>query len=123
MLKKMPFDLFGENHEIYYNTQRLVELETAAGMSVLKLLRGMDITISFCVSALQIGLKHVYPKATPLFFQLQIDKYLDGGGSLNGLAEPIVKAIAATGIWGAEINAQVNCTDEAEPSEETEKND
>lgn len=112
MRKTVPFELFEPNQYIYFDILRLAELEKAMGMSIVELVQKQEAGINFCLTALSIGLKHHYNKATPMFFAEKIEKYLEAGGGINDIAIPIIKAIMLSGIFGKEITKKVDDDDE-----------
>jgi hypothetical protein len=100
MKKTIPFELFGANQYIYFDILRLVELEKMYGSSIIKLVAEQDVSINFCLSALVIGMKQHYHKATPVFFAEKLEKYLEDGGGINDVITPIVQAIISSGLFG-----------------------
>lgn len=120
MKKTIPFELFEPNQYIYFDILRLAEFEKALGMSIIEIVKRQEAGLNFCLTALPIVLKHHYFKATPLFFAEKIEEYLEKGGSLEEIALPIIKAIFASGVFGKEVNQQVNGDMEV-TQEQTEK--
>jgi hypothetical protein len=122
MKRSIPFEIFGPNQTIYYDIMRLAELEKALGCSITEVIQKQDAGINFCLTALPIGMKHHYHKATPLYFAEKIEEYIANGGSLDEIAVPIIKAILASGIFGKEISDRaLGLIEEAEEAEEEEK--
>jgi hypothetical protein len=97
MKKTVPFKLFGEDQEIYFDIIRLGELETLLKDSILSIVRKQDAGINFCIAGLTIGLRH---HITPAEIIDKMEQYFDNGGNLDELAVPIIKAVLATGIFG-----------------------
>lgn len=100
MKKTVPFELFGPNQYIYFDVLRLAELEKALGVSIIKLIADQDVSISFCIAALTVGLKHHYHKATPTFYAEKMEEFFESGGTIQDVAVPIIKAIVKSGLFG-----------------------
>ena len=99
MKKSVPFELFGENQYIMFDILRLIELEKAMGMSIMRIAAEQDISISFCINALAIGMQQ-HHRPDPKYYAEKIEEYLESGGSITDIALPIIEAIMATGIFG-----------------------
>ena len=118
MLNKIPFTLFGNDDEIYFNNARIMQLEKAMDKSVITLIKE-PLSLSFVMIGLQIGLMHTYK---PSKVAEHINRLFDeGDASLAVLAAPLAKAILATGILGADLRDETikNAvrTEKAKPSE------
>lgn len=108
MKNQVKFEIFEENQTIYFDIMRLAELESALGMTIVDVVRKQDAGISFALTALQIGMKHHYFKATKEFYAEKLGDYFDNGGSLDDVLMPIIKAIFVSGIFGKEVKEKMN---------------
>jgi hypothetical protein len=107
MKKTVQFELFEPNQTIYFDILRLAELEKRLDMPIADVIRKGDAGINFCLAGLQVGLKHHYYKATPDDYAEKIEKYLEGGGTIDEIATLIIKAIMFSGIFGKDIVAKL----------------
>jgi hypothetical protein len=99
MLKKTPFDCFGQGQEIYFDTLRLARLEEMTGKTVFHIVFVQDMAINFCAQALSVCLEHHYPDKRADFFKKKIADYVDSGeGTLLDVWTPIRQAILKSGI-------------------------
>jgi hypothetical protein len=112
MKKTAPFELFGPNQFLMFDIMRLAELEAAMGKSIVQIMESGDAGIRFCITALPIGMKQHYHRATPAFFAEKIEEYLEKGGMIDDIAVPIVKAIVISGVFGTEMANRMEQTDE-----------
>ena len=78
------------------------------GVSINTIINKGDAGINFCLNGLMIGMKHHYHKPMPSMFADKIEQYLADGGTLNDIAIPIVKAIFASGIFGKEVDEEMD---------------
>jgi hypothetical protein len=101
MKKTIPFNLFGENQYLMFDILRLAELERAMGCTVIDIAQRGDAGVNFCVTALPIAMKQHY-RPDPAFYAAKIEAHLENGGLLDDIAVPLVKAIAASGVFGRE---------------------
>lgn len=106
MEKTIPFNLFKEEQNIYFNIKRLEKMELILGEPINNTIRKGNVGIHFCLAGLLVGLQHDHPKATDDFYCDKIDEYFDNGGTLDELATPIVRAILASGIFGKKENQE-----------------
>ena len=100
MKKTIPFDLFEKGQTIYFDIDRLAQLENVLGDSIINVVHRGNAGVNFCLAGLLVGLQHEYDKATRDFYAGKIDEYLDNGGTLDELAVPIIRAVLASGIFG-----------------------
>lgn len=96
MKRKIPFELFGEKQELSFNIIGIAELEKAMGKSIQQIVKKEDAGVGFCLAALPIALKRLNPH----IYIEKIEKYLEGGGTIDELSTPLVCAIAASGVLG-----------------------
>jgi hypothetical protein len=99
MKKTVPFELFEENQYLMLDILRLAELERAMGCTVIDIAQRRDAGVNFCLTALPIAMKQHY-RPDPTFYAAKIEAYLESGGILDDIAVPLVKAIAASGVFG-----------------------
>ncbi len=118
MKKSIPFELFGPNQYIMFDILRLAELERALGRDITDVIRRQDAGVGFCLTALPIGMKQHFHKATPQDFAEKIEAYLENGGTLDDIAVPIVKSIMASGIFGKEVSEKASKLED--PNQDTE---
>ncbi|TWH49593.1 hypothetical protein [Sporomusa sp. KB1] len=120
MKNSIPFELFDKNQYLYFDIQRLSELERVTGKSIINI-ANLEVGVNFCLLGLQIGLKHHHHKATLEFYAEKIEKYLEEGGSINEIGILIAKAIAATGIYGKDAKKRALAKDETEEIQDKEE--
>ncbi len=113
MKKTVPFEIFGPNQYLMFDIGRLAELEQALGHSIIDVAVKQDIGVNFCLTALPIAMKQHYRPDRNLFAN-KIEEFIENGGSISDITVPLVKAIAATGIFG-KIEAADDETDKSEP--------
>jgi hypothetical protein len=106
MNKSIPFEVLGPNQFIMFDIQRLAELEKAMGQTITSIANRQDVGVNFCLTALPIGMKQHYRPNTEFYAQ-RIQEHLDNGGTIDDFAVPLVKAIAASGIFGKEAQDKV----------------
>lgn len=99
MKKSIPFEVFGENQYLYFDIQRLMRLEQLLGKSISNVVASQDITIDFVIKSLMVGLAH-HNRDNVSQWTAKVEKYFEDGGSIELLAEPILRAVIASGIFG-----------------------
>lgn len=102
MKKTIPFELFGPNQYLMFDILRLAELERVLGKPIAQVIASQDIGVDFVLKSLPIAMKQHY-RETPEFFANKIEEHLDGGGSFDDVAVPLVRAILASGLLGKEV--------------------
>ena len=114
MKKSIPFEIFGANQYIYFDIKRLMKLEQLLGKSISNIVATHDVTLNFIVNSLMVGMSQHYKETAPQWTE-RVEKFFDGGGSIEELGVPIIRAVIASGIFG-KIEA------EAKEDEDEEKN-
>lgn len=100
MKRKIPFDLFGEKEELCFTIAGIAELERALGRSVQQIAQSGNAGVEFCLTALPICLRRINPH----LYVEKIENYLDKeGNTIDGIAIPIVHALAASGVLGKTV--------------------
>ena len=114
MKQTISFDLFEQGQDIYFDILRLAEIEKVLGKGINKIVQEQDAGIGFCLAALQIGMRHHYPRGTQEMYAIKIENYLDGGGRIDDVATPIIMAILKSGIFGKEVGEKIDEVAETE---------
>ena len=105
MKKSVPFEVFGENQYLYFDIQRLMRLEQLLGKSISNVVAFHDITLDFIVKSLMVGLSH-HSRDNISQWTAKIEKYFEDGGSIELLAEPIMRGIIVSGIFGKIVDTE-----------------
>ena len=105
MKKSVPFEVFGENQYLYFDIQRLMRLEQLLGKSISNVVASHDITLDFIVKSLMVGLSH-HSRDNISQWTAKIEKYFEDGGSIELLAEPIMRGIIVSGIFGKIVDTE-----------------
>ena len=99
MKQTISFDLFEQGQDIYFDILRLAEIEKVLGKGINKIVQEQDAGIGFCLAALQIGMRHHYPRGTQEMYDV---------------ATPIIMAILKSGIFGKEVGEKIDEVAETE---------
>jgi hypothetical protein len=99
VIKSVPFELFAKGETLYFDISRLFQLEELTGKSIKYIFFEQEASLNFCAYALVIGLKHHYPEAGFLAMKERIAKYIDEGGVLTDIWQPVQIAIGKTGVF------------------------
>jgi hypothetical protein len=99
VIKSVPFELFAKGETLYFDISRLFQLEELTGKSIKYIFFEQEAALGFCAQALTIGLKHHYPEAGFLAWKGKIGQYIDEGGVLTDIWQPIQMAIGRTGVF------------------------
>lgn len=105
MKKSVPFEVFGENQYLYFDIQRLMRLEQLLGKSISNVVASHDITLDFIVKSLMVGLSH-HSRDNVSQWTAKVEKYFEDGGSIELLAEPIMRGIIVSGIFGPIVDTE-----------------
>lgn len=95
MKNTIPFTLFGGKQEIGFTILDIRTLERALEKPVQLIFKNAILGVDLCLSALPILLNMSENQVVG-----KIEKYLNGGGTIDQLAMPIVSALSVTGVIG-----------------------
>lgn len=98
-MKNIDFDYFGENQYIYFNIQRLMEIERITGKSTGDIIKNQDLNFNILTVLLSVGLKHHGIK-NPQWYAEKLQVLLDNGMNIEELSIGVVKALIGSGIIG-----------------------
>lgn len=112
MKKSIPFEAFGQNQFIFFDIKRLMQLEQATGRSVQSIIASGDVSLSFIINGLAVGMRQHYKDGAAAWTE-RIQKHFDDGGNIDDIGVPLIRAILASGIFGKS---------EEDVSEDSEKN-
>ncbi|MCC5465541.1 hypothetical protein [Pelosinus baikalensis] len=123
-MKKVPFDLFEEGQTIYFDIPRIEDLEKGMGMPITTIVSKQEVGVGFCLTALQIGLRHHYRKGNKEFYAAKMGEYFENDGTLGDVITPIIRAIMGSGIFGKEAIEKIekNVAENSESESDMEEN-
>lgn len=101
-MKKVPCDFFGPGEFIYFNYERLAQLEQSMGpgFSLLGSIHS-QVSVAFVANAFAIGLAQHHNNAPAIWYTKQMDKLgIEKGLSLIAMSRPILKALVGSGFMG-----------------------
>lgn len=98
-MKNIDFDYFGEDQYIYFNIQRLMEIERITGKSTGDIIKNQDLNFNILTVLLSVGLKHHGIK-NPQWYAEKLQVLLDNGMNIEELSIGVVKALIGSGIIG-----------------------
>lgn len=100
-MKKIPFNYIEEGQELYFNVERLMQVESALKMPVGKIVKEQDLGVSIMVTLLSVGLRH-HGIHEPKWYAAKLQSLINDGVDLQNIQIDIVKALAGSGILGRE---------------------
>lgn len=99
MKKSVKCEIFGENQYIYFDIDRLMQLEKLIGCSVYEVASAGRISLSVVLNGFMVGMQqHYRMKADEWSKRMQ--KAFDKGYSLIDMSNPVFDALVASGIFG-----------------------
>ena len=98
-MKNIDFDYFGEDQYIYFNIQRLMEIERITGKSTGDIIKNQDLNFNILTVLLSVGLKHHGIK-NPQWYAEKLQVLLDNGMNIEELSIGVVKALIGSGSIG-----------------------
>jgi hypothetical protein len=102
MNKSIPFEVFGPNQFIKFDIVRISDLEAKLGKPILRAIAEEDISFNFILKGLMVGMQQHY-RPVSKFYSDKIEEHLMNGGTVEELAQPLLKAIMASGIMGKKM--------------------
>nr|DAQ36645.1 MAG TPA: tail assembly chaperone [Caudoviricetes sp.] len=100
-MKKIPFNYIEEGQELYFNVERLMQVESALKMPVGKIVKEQDLGVNIMVTLLSIGLRQ-HGIHEPKWYAGKLQNFINDGFDLQNIQIDIVKALAGSGILGRE---------------------
>ena len=101
-MKKIDFEVFGPGQYLYFDIGRLIQVESLTGKSAGDIINNQDLNLGILTALLSIGLRHHGIK-NPQWYATKMQELIDEGHELDEFTQPVVKAIAGSGILGKEV--------------------
>lgn len=102
-MKKIEFNLFGENEYMFLNINRLIDIERMTGKSAGEIIRGQTLDLGLMTIILSVALRH-HKMRSPQWYADKMQDLLEKGIDLEqDIQMPIVKCIAGSGILGKAV--------------------
>lgn len=101
-MKKIDFEVFGPGQYLYFDIGRLIQVESLTGKSAGDIIKNQDLNLGILTALLSIGLRHHGIK-NPQWYATKMQELIDEGHELDEFTQPVVKAIAGSGILGKEV--------------------
>lgn len=101
-MKKIDFEVFGPGQYLYFDIGRLIQMESLTGKSAGDIIKNQDLNLGILTALLSIGLRHHGIK-NPQWYATKMQELIDEGHELDEFTQPVVKAIAGSGILGKEV--------------------
>lgn len=102
-MKKIEFNLFGENEYMFLNINRLIDIERMTGKSAGEIIRGQTLDLGLMTIILSVALRH-HKMRSPQWYADKMQELLEKGVDLEqDIQMPIVKCIAGSGILGKAV--------------------
>lgn len=98
-MNKISYEYFGEGQQLYFNINRIMQLEALLKEPIGAIVRNQDLGITTLTAMLSVGLSH-YGMKNQRWYADRIQQLLDDGTEMEELQMPVVKALAACGILG-----------------------
>lgn len=101
-MKTVNYEVFGHGQDIYFNIGRLAAVENLVKVPIGEIISAQYLNLNHLAGLLCVGLSH-HQKRTPQWYLDKIQELLDEGIAIEEIHEPVVKALAASGIMGKAI--------------------
>lgn len=101
-MKTVNYEVFGYGQDIYFNIGRLAAVENLIKVPVGEIIASQYLNLNHLAGLIAVGLSH-HQKRTPQWYLDKIQELLDKGMTIEEIHEPVVKALAASGIMGKEV--------------------
>lgn len=101
-MKKIPFDYIEEGQEIYFNVERLMQVESVLKVPIGKIVKEQDLGLTNMVALLSAGLRH-HGYHDPKWYAAKLQNLVNDGVSLEQIQVDLVKALAGSGILGRDV--------------------
>lgn len=117
-MKKIDFEVFGPGQYLYFDIGRLIQVENITGKSAGDIIRNQELNLGILTALLSIGLRQHGIK-NPQWYANKMQELIDQGHEMEEFVQPVVKAIAGSGILGKEVYYAI--FPEEDPGKETVK--
>lgn len=102
-MKKVEFNLFGENEYMFLNIGRLIDIERMTGKPAGDVIKNQSLDLGMLTVILSVALRH-HKMRTPQWYADKLQELLDDGIDLEtDIQIPVVKCIAGSGILGKAV--------------------
>ena len=101
-MKKIDFDLFGPGQYIYFDIGRLIQVENVSGRSAGDIIKNQDLNLGILTVLFSVGLRHHGIKK-PQWYAEKMQELVDEGHEMEEFTQPVVKAVAGSGILGKAV--------------------
>lgn len=98
-MKKIDFEVFGPGQYLYFDIGRLIQVENLTGKSAGDIIRNQELNLGILTALLSIGLRQHGIK-NPQWYANKMQELIDQGHEMEEFVQPVVKAIAGSGILG-----------------------
>ncbi len=98
-MKTIDFDLFGPGQYLYFDIGRLIQVENLTKKGAGEILKNQDLNLGTMTVLFSVGLRHHGVKP-PQWYAEKMQALLDEGHEMSEFMEPLVKALAGSGILG-----------------------
>ena len=107
-MKKVKFNHFGQEQEIYFNIARLAEVEKLTGHSIGYVIKNQDLDINSLAAWLMVGLRHDGgTRKNQQYYLDELQRAIENGVDINDIQQTVIKAIAGSGILGKQAYYQM----------------
>jgi hypothetical protein len=97
-MKKIPFEYFGANQEIYFDIGRYSVIEGIAQKPIGDIVN-MSLNVTNLAILISVGLQH-YGRKDAQWYMQKMQALIDDGVEINEIQTAVVKAIIGSGILG-----------------------
>lgn len=101
-MKKIDFEVFGPGQYLYFDIGRLIQVENITGKSAGDIIRNQELNLGILTALLSIGLRQHGIK-NPQWYASKMQELIDEGHEMEEFVQPVVKAIAGSGILGKDV--------------------
>lgn len=101
-MKTIDFDLFGPGQYLYFDIGRLIQVENLTKKGAGEILKNQDLNLGTMTVLFSVGLRHHGVKP-PQWYAEKMQTLLDEGHEMSEFMEPLVKALAGSGILGKAV--------------------
>lgn len=101
-MKSVNYEVFGFGQDIYFNIGRLAMVENVGKCPIGEIISQNYLNLNHLAVLISVGLSH-HQKRTPAWYLDKIQELVDQGVTIEEIHQPVVKALAASGIMGKEV--------------------
>ncbi|WP_302490410.1 hypothetical protein [uncultured Dialister sp.] len=98
-MKKIDFELFGPGQYLYFDIGRLIQVENITKKGAGEIIKNQDLNLGTMTVLFSVGLRH-HGLKPPQWYADKMQELLDQGHEVTEFMEPLVKALAGSGILG-----------------------